>query len=146
MDSDAILALQLSTWKVNKIYKYYQEDIKNGLRKASFTNEHRQCNSKKPHRYDHNFVLSSGEAARLTSPESGISMTVTTDLPGMQLYTANSLSARKGKGGSDMGLHSALCLETQMFPNAINCPEFASPVLKAGEKLISETVFKFEIV
>lgn len=96
--------------------------------------------------YDHNFVLSSGEAARLTSPESGISMTVTTDLPGMQLYTANSLSARKGKDGRDMGLHSALCLETQMFPNAINCPEFASPVLKAGEKLISETVFKFEKV
>lgn len=96
--------------------------------------------------YDHNFVLSSGEAAKLTSPESGIAMTVTTDLPGVQLYTSNALSERKGKGGSDMGLHSALCLETQMFPNAINCDGFASPVLKAGEKLRTETVFKFEIV
>jgi len=96
--------------------------------------------------YDHNFVLSSTEAARLTSPDSGIAMTVITDLPGMQLYTSNSLSDRKGKGGRSMGLHSALCLETQMFPNAINCPDFASPVLKAGEKLKSETVFKFDLI
>ncbi len=96
--------------------------------------------------YDHNFVLSSNEAARLTSPHSGIAMTVTTDLPGMQLYTANFLRLRKGKGGSSMGPHSALCLETQMFSNAINYPEFASPVLKAGETLKTETVFKFETI
>ena len=96
--------------------------------------------------YDHNFVLSSTEAARLTSPDTGISMTVTTGLPGMQLYTSNALTPRKGKGGADMGRHSALCLETQMFPNAINCPAFASPVLKAGEKLRTETVFKFELI
>jgi len=96
--------------------------------------------------YDHNFVLSSGEAARLVSPESGIAMTVSTDLPGVQLYTSNFLTDREGKNGSRMGKYSALCLETQYFPNAINCPDFASPVLKAGEKLHSETVFKFELI
>lgn len=96
--------------------------------------------------YDHNFVLSSSRAAVLKGPESGIVMTVDTDLPGVQLYTGNFLTARCGKSGSTMEKHGALCLETQMFPNAVNYPHFASPVLKAGEKLRSETVFSFSVV
>ena len=96
--------------------------------------------------YDHNFVLSSSRAAVLKSPDSGIIMTVDTDLPGVQLYTGNFLTERSGKGGSVMEKHGALCLETQMFPNAVNYPHFASPVLRAGEKLRSETVFSFSNV
>jgi len=96
--------------------------------------------------YDHNYVLSSSRAARLTCPESGIAMTVDTDLPGMQLYTGNFLKPVKGKGGKLIDKRYALCLETQMFPNAINYEHFASPVLKAGEKLCTETVFSFETI
>ena len=96
--------------------------------------------------YDHNFVLKGSDVAVLSSEASGIELRVITDLPGVQLYTGNFLTERAGKGGSKMGKHGALCLETQMFPNAVNYPHFASPILKAGEKLRSETVFAFSNV
>ncbi len=93
--------------------------------------------------YDHNYVLSSARAAILTGEKSGIRMTVETDLPGMQLYSANALTEQKGKNGGTMGPHGALCLETQLFPNAMNCWGFPSPVLRAGRRLHSETSFVF---
>ena len=96
--------------------------------------------------YDHNYVLSGGPAAVLYSARSGIQMTVETDLPGMQLYTSNFLDARRGKGGSRMGPRSAVCLETQLFPNALNCYAFPSPILRAGKHLHTETSFHFQTV
>ena len=95
--------------------------------------------------YDHNFVLCGRCAAALYSEKSGIELTVTTDLPGMQLYTANSLSERVGKRGGVMSTHGAVCMETQLFPNAMNCYGFPSPVLHAGQRLHSETTFSFRI-
>ena len=95
--------------------------------------------------YDHNYVLSGKTAAKLFSPESGIELTVGTDLPGMQLYTANSLTERVGKGGQTMGPHGAVCLETQLFPNAMNCWGFPSPVLRKGGHMHSETTFSFSV-
>ena len=94
--------------------------------------------------YDHNYVLAGTTAAKLYSAGSGLTMTVTTDLPGMQLYTANSLSERAGKQGSAMAPRDAACFETQLFPNAMNCYGFPSPVLHSGEHLRSETVYSFQ--
>lgn len=93
--------------------------------------------------YDSNFVLSGTPAAVLRAPESGISMTVTTDQPGVQVYTSNSLTPRAGKGGAAYGLHSGVCLETQHFPDAIHHPEWPSCVLHAGEVFESFTRFAF---
>ena len=95
--------------------------------------------------YDHNYVLSGKKAAVLYSPESGIEMTAETDLPGMQLYTANCLGSRKVKGGLTAGPRTAVCLETQLFPNAMNCYAFPSPVLRAGTHLHTETHYSFRI-
>ena len=95
--------------------------------------------------YDHNYLLSGTHAALLTGDSSGIQMTVETDLPGMQLYTANSLTEQVGKGGRRMGHHGAVCLETQLFPNAMNFWGFPSPVLRTGQHLHSETVFAFTV-
>lgn len=95
--------------------------------------------------YDHNFVLSGTDAATLYSPVSGVEMTVTTDMPGMQVYSANGLSARPGKDGQSMGPRDAVCLETQLFPNGMNCYGFPSPVLRAGKPLHSETAFRFAV-
>lgn len=98
--------------------------------------------------YDHNFVLD-GEgmrlAARLYSLESGIAMEVSTDLPGIQLYTANMLSRRAGKGTRHYGPHDAVCLETQQIPDAIHHENFPSPVLHAGEEWHYKTCFAFSI-
>lgn len=98
--------------------------------------------------YDHNFVLSASaelkKAAVLYSPESGIEMTTLTTLPGMQVYSSNWLSPRKGKNGSQIDRRCAICLETQVFPNALACPNFPSPILRAGEHFHTETVYRFE--
>ena len=95
--------------------------------------------------YDHNYVLSGSKAAVLYSPESGIEMTVETDLPGMQFYSANFLTERQGKGGSVMHRRDAACFETQLYPNAMNCYAFPSPVLRAGAHLHTETSYAFRI-
>ena len=96
--------------------------------------------------YDVNFVLCGSPAATVWSPESGISLSVETDQPGLQLYTANSLSARKGKGGADYGRYSGLCLETQHYPDCIHHPDWPSCILRAGETFRSYTRFRFGVM
>ena len=95
--------------------------------------------------YDHNYVLCGKKAAVLYGPETGIEMTVETDLPGMQLYSGNFLTERKGKGGSIINRRDAACFETQLYPNAMNCYGFPSPVLRAGAHLHSETSYAFRV-
>ncbi|MEG2204873.1 MAG: aldose epimerase family protein, partial [Oscillospiraceae bacterium] len=97
--------------------------------------------------YDHNYAPDGQglrRVARLSSPVSGISMDVETDMEGLQLYTANFLSARRGKGGAAYGPHHAVCLETQCFPDAMHHPAFPSPVLRAGALYHRHTAYCFE--
>ena len=83
-------------------------------------------------------------AARLTDASGKVTMEVLTDQPGLQLYTANFLSVKgTGKGGKDYGPRSAVCLETQYYPNAVNIPSFPQPVIRAGEEMYSRTVYRF---
>ena len=95
--------------------------------------------------YDHNYVLSGKKAAVLYSPDTGIEMTVTTDLPGMQFYSGNFLTDRQGKQGGAIHRRDAACFETQLYPNAMNCYGFPSPVLRAGKHLHSETCYSFRV-
>ena len=83
--------------------------------------------------YDHNFCLTGETAAVLRGDASGITMTVRTTLPGMQLYTANFLTERRGKQGTIYAPRCALCLETQYYPNAMACDGFEKPILRAGD-------------
>lgn len=84
--------------------------------------------------YDHNFVLSTGyDCVRAYSPKTGITLDLSTDLPGLQFYTGNSLPERLGKGGKITPVRAGFCLETQFFPDAPHHPDFPSIVLKAGE-------------
>ena len=97
--------------------------------------------------YDHTYALRKPSldavAAVLLDPVSERKMTVYTDLPGMQFYTGNALDVREGKGGASYGPHAGLCLETQLFPDAVNIPAFPSPVLRAGELYEYTTIYKF---
>ena len=94
--------------------------------------------------YDHNYALDGGEAAaELWCPATGIGLTMSTTMEGMQLYTAGWLTERGGKGGAVYGAFHGVCLETQHFPNAVNCPSFPSPLLRAGETLHQRTAFRF---
>lgn len=96
--------------------------------------------------YDHNWALK-GEGFRrvavLASAESGITLSVWTDQPGMQVYTANSLTDRAGKGGALYSRRCSVALETQAFPDAIHHDNFPTAVLKAGETYRRKTAFAF---
>ena len=99
--------------------------------------------------YDHNFVLNSDgdalkRAARVTEPRSGRTLDVITSQAGMQLYTGNFLKGNLlGKNGKIYGRRSALCLETQHFPDSPNQPNFPSTVLNPGQRFESTTIYKF---
>jgi len=101
--------------------------------------------------YDHNFVLNRQKAtglslaARVSDPASGRTMEVWTTEPGVQFYTGNFLDGSfKGKGGSVYQKRTALCLETQHFPDSPNHPSFPTTLVKPGEKYHTTTVYKFE--
>ena len=98
--------------------------------------------------YDHNFVLSKREeqptlAAKVRDPKSGRVMTVLTTQPGVQFYSGNFLKGQKGKGGQVYKQRSALCLETQHFPDSVNKPEFPSVILKPGQTYKQTCVYAF---
>ncbi|MDO5416439.1 MAG: aldose epimerase family protein [Lachnospiraceae bacterium] len=101
------------------------------------------------HGYDHNWVLNHkpgevGLCAKAFDDASGRMMEVYTDLPGMQFYTANFLTNElPGKDGAEYGPRCAYCFETQYYPDAVNKPQFPSPVLKAGEEYRTTTIYKF---
>lgn len=71
--------------------------------------------------------------AVVKDPNSGRKLAVSSDLPGLQFYTAGGLAPRKGKNGSTYGPNSGFCLEPQFFPDSPNIPTFPSCTLKQGE-------------
>jgi aldose 1-epimerase len=101
--------------------------------------------------YDHNFVLNTtGQdltfAARLADPISGRLMEVYTTEPGLQVYSGNFLTGKDidiGKGGKSYSARSAVCLETQHFPDSPNHEHFPSTVLNPGQRFRSVTIFRF---
>jgi len=95
--------------------------------------------------YDHNYVLRApGKAAVAYSPKSGIRMTVFTNSPGIQLYTGNMIEEGQAGKGTTYGKHSGFCLETQIFPDAINHARFPSCVVEKGCPQEFYTEFMFE--
>lgn len=98
--------------------------------------------------YDHNFILRGEglrEVAKMHSEKTGITMTVETTQPGIQVYSANFLTERNGKGGCTYQPRHALCLETQHFPDAVHHANFPSAILKKGEAYHQVTVYRFSV-
>jgi len=102
--------------------------------------------------YDHNFVLNKADgkevslAATVYEPQSGRFMEVFTNEPGIQFYCGNFLNGKEvGKQGKQYNYRSALCLETQHFPDSPNHPEFPSVVLRPGEIYNSVCIYKFSV-
>ena len=101
--------------------------------------------------FDHNFCLNDFDgtlktAAVAKGEKSGITLTVLTDLPGIQLYTGNFLNGSvTGKGGIALTKRCAFCLETQVYPDSPNHLEWeeCKCVFDAGEKYTTTTVFAF---
>jgi len=98
--------------------------------------------------YDHCWVLNKEAAelalaARVQEASSGRCLTVYTTHPGLQFYAGNMLDTFTARGGQQVSKRSALCLETQDFPDAVNQPSFPSTVLRPGDTYEHTTLFAF---
>lgn len=101
---------------------------------------------------DHNFVLNKTKpgaldwAVRMKSPESGVSLEVSTSEPGIQVYSTNNV--RPGQfdaDGREIQKRDGLALETQHFPDSPNQPAFPSTLLRPDEDFRSATIFRFAV-
>lgn len=83
--------------------------------------------------------------ARVKSEHTGITLKVSTNLPGFQFYTANHLGKKsqpEGKDGKKYEKRSAFCIEPQFYPDAINTFK-EKPILKKGETYDREIIYEF---
>lgn len=98
--------------------------------------------------YDHNFVTRGNgmrEIAYLTGDKSGITMTTTTNKPGVQLFTGQFFDGSiEFKHGARYDRYQGVCLETQFFPNCTEFSHFPSAVLKCEDKYDYITIYSFE--
>jgi aldose 1-epimerase len=101
--------------------------------------------------YDHNFVLTrQGNSlqmiAAFSDSVSGRKVEVYTTEPGVQFYTGNFLNGSlKTSDGKPINKNTAMCLETQHFPDSPNKPNFPTTTVKPGEKYHTETTYKVSV-
>lgn len=109
--------------------------------------------------YDHNWMLKKGEAqAILYHPGTGRRMVMTTDMPGVQMYSGNYLAGIvqryvgdrlvSGKGrdlnGQEIQNRSGVCFETQIPPDAVHHDNFPTCILMADQEFESITTYRFD--
>ena len=70
-------------------------------------------------------------------------MEVSTTKPAVQLYTGNFLDGIRGAGDAVFDKHTALCLETEFYPDAVNQPGVPSAILRPGQTYQHTTVHRF---
>jgi len=99
--------------------------------------------------YDINYVLDGEKgkeiklAAIVVDKKSGRVMKLFTNAPGLQFYTANFVKNEKGKGGFVYQPRSALCLESQAFPDSVNHPNFPSTIVTTEKPYKHVLLLKF---
>ena len=100
--------------------------------------------------YDHNFVLNKSAfgaldwAVRLSDPQSGIRLELSTTEPGLQVYSTNNVKPGQFNAqGAEIQKRDGLALETQHFPDSPNQPAFPSTALNPGQTFRSTTIFRF---
>ena len=101
--------------------------------------------------YDHNWVLNTaGDITKLAlsvySPATGILLEEYTDQPGVQVYTGNFLTGEvAGKHGVKYPKRASVCIETQLFPDSPNRPEWPTATLRPGETYTHRCIYKFSV-
>jgi len=101
--------------------------------------------------FDHNFVTKREKSnemkqvARVRHPESGRVLDMYSDNMGVQFYTGNFLKKFSGAAGQTYDTHWGFCLESQIWPDAINHSNFPSPVLRPGETYTHTVDYRFSV-
>ncbi|OQP62819.1 galactose mutarotase [Niastella vici] len=103
-----------------------------------------------PGGYDHNYVINRKDSslqlvATLTDTTSGRKLEVFTTEPGIQFYSGNFLNGTFVSGGKPVNFRTALCLETQHFPDSPNKPNFPTTILQPNQKYHSVTKYKVSL-
>jgi aldose 1-epimerase len=104
-----------------------------------------------PGGYDHNWVLNNrngqmAKVATLTDSVSGRKLEVFTEEPGLQFYAGNFLDGTIiNRDGKPIKQRTALCLETQHFPDSPNKPNFPNTILQPGERYHTVTKYKVSV-
>jgi len=99
--------------------------------------------------YDHNWVPNKpanqlAVVARVTERTSGRVLEVLSNQPGVQFYSGNFLDGTiTGKGGWVYQRRNGFCFEPQNFPDAVNHPNFPSPLLKPGQTYRHTIIYRF---
>jgi aldose 1-epimerase len=99
--------------------------------------------------YDHNFCLSPERTkmrpvVHVRSPKSGVNLHVHTTEPGVQYYAAFKMDIPvPGLDGLSYPAFAGFCLETQIWPDAVNQAGFPNGVIRPGDVLRQETDYVF---
>ncbi|MHC1480053.1 aldose epimerase family protein [Frateuria aurantia] len=100
--------------------------------------------------FDHCYCLGEAkgqvrEVAVAMDPASGRRLTVSTDQPGLQLYTGQHLGASPDREGGHYAPRAGFCLEAQAFPDQINSPLAERCVLRPGQIYRQRTRYRLDI-
>jgi len=98
---------------------------------------------------DFNWVLNKEKSkleliSSLYSQDSGISLDISTTLPGLQVYSGNKIIKCSNFTKSPFGYSkfSGICLETQFFPDSPNHYNFPSTLLSPNETYNQTSIYK----
>lgn len=87
-----------------------------------------------PEGIDHTYAVEAGCVSTLSHPDIRRQLTVSSDMPALQVYTAASLGGGPPRpGGAPYRPFEGICLEPQAFPDSPNYPAFPSTILRPGE-------------
>lgn len=100
--------------------------------------------------YDHTLLLGSAgrmrHVATLTGEKTGIVMDVHTDMPSIQVYTAQQLMTEGAKDGAAYRPYGGIALETQYVPDAMHHEAFEQPVFTPDKPFHSRTTYQFSVL
>ena len=94
--------------------------------------------------YDHWYpVRGSGMREMAVLSGKKLDVIVSSDLPGIHVYTSNWFSGETDKYGKPMPARCSVALETSFRPNAVNYPDEKNvPLLRAGETAVQHIRFR----
>jgi len=102
-----------------------------------------------PSRLDRNYCIATARGpmrhvARVLAPTTGIALDVATTEPGLQAYDGFQLKVPvPGLAGQNLGTHAGVALETQVWPDSANHPDYPQAVLAPGKTQRQQTHYSF---
>jgi aldose 1-epimerase len=87
-------------------------------------------------------VVGQAVVGQASTKSSDISLKIYTNMPGLQIFTANHFANKKGKGDALYQAHQGVCFETQFYPDTPNQPNFPSATLEAGREFYCVTEYE----